>query len=510
MNDSPYSIAALKRSAVHFLTGKAASALLTLVTLLWLVRLLAVEEYGVYVILVAGMELALAITSFGLPWVAARYLPEFRLHASGKLLVHFVWQVIARMGLFLVAGALLLFMAAPWLMPSLELAQYTDMARLYLLVLLLEGLGRRIRENILGSLMQQRQAQISLVARNLALLLLLLLGVVAAQGVVYLHHVVLAELAASALGAALALHSLVRHLHVHRDLSGQGGWQPPNWPDMWRVARHMYFSQLVTLTYSPQVFVFLIQRYLGVEATALFGFLRSLYMQICHYLPAKLLFGLIRPKLVASYVGAGGMGELTHNANLAGKLSLFVLMPLVLFAWLAGGELLNLLSGGKFNQAGYYLAGLLLALIPLSQQQILATVAVASDNSHLSSWGSSLGMLALPLAYWLFEADQGLWGPIVAIIVSQILFNATIIAVLVRTTTYRPDAIGFFKLIAAALAGFVLMQSLAMPVHGWSGLLVMAALAGGLFLLAAYFLKPFRVEERARLNRLLNRKIFIW
>ncbi len=509
MSDSPYSTAALKRSAAHFLTGKAASALLTLVFVLWLVRLLAMEEYGAYVVLVAGMELALAITSLGLPWVVARYLPEFRLHASGKMLAHFVWQVSVRIGLFLVAGALMLFIAMPWLLLPLELAQYTNVARIYLLVLLLEGLGRRIRENILGSLMQQRQAQISLVARNLALLLLL--GIVAAQGVVHLHHVVLAELVASALGTMLALRSLVRHLHIHRDLPGQESWQPPNWPDMWRIARHMYFSQLITLTYSPQVFVFLIQRYLGVEATALFGFLRSLYMQISNYLPATLLSSLIRPKLVASYVGTGGMGELTRNANLVGKLSLFVLMPLVVFTWLAGDELLSLLSGSKFNQTGYYLAGLLLALIPLSQHRILETVAVASDNSHLSSWGSSLGILALPLAYWLLEAGHGLWGPIVAMIVSLMLFNATIIIALTHTTTYRPDAIGFFKLIAAALAGFILAQPLfAMPVHGWSGLLIMAMLAEGLFLLVAYFLRPFRVEERARLNRLVNRKIFVW
>ncbi len=508
MSVSPYTGAALKRSAVHFLAGKVASALLTLIILLWLVRLLTVEEYGAYVVLVAGMELALAITSLGLPWVAARYLPEFRLHASGKMLAHFVWQIIARIGLFLVAGALLLFLALPWLLLSLELAQYTNVARLYLLVLLLEGLGQHIRESALGPLLQQSQVQISLVARNLALLLLV--GVVALQGVVHLHHVVLAELAASALGTMLALRGLVRHLHAHRDLPGRDGWQPPSWPEMWRIARHMYFNYLVTLTYSPQVFVFLIQRYLGVEATALFGFLRSLYGQISRYLPATLLFSLIRPKLVVSYVGAGGMAELTRNANLAGKLSLFVLMPVLVFVWLAGGELLSLLSGGKFSQAGYYLAGLLLALIPFSQRQILETVAVTSGKSHLCLWGTSLGVLVLPLAYWLFEAGQGLWGVIIAIIISQMIFNATLIAALARTTTYRPDTIGFFKLAAAALAGFVLAQQLAIPTHGWSGLLIMAVLASGLFLLAAYFFKPFKVEERARLNRLLNRKVFVW
>ncbi len=508
MSVSPYSSVALTRSAAHFLTGKIASALLTLIILLWLVRLLSVEEYGIYVTLVAGMELMLALISLGLPWVAARYLPESRLYASGKILAQFVWQLIARLSLFLVIGSLLLFVVVPWFLVPLELAQHTNVARLYLLVLLVEGLGRNIREYILGPLLQQGMAQISLTARNLTLLLLL--SIVVVQGTVHLAHVVLVELAASMLGTALALRGLVRYLQVHRDLPGKGGWQPQNWGEMWRIARHMYFNHLVTLVYSPQIFVFLIQRYAGLEATALFGFLRSLYAQISNYMPATLLFSLIRPKLIASYVGEGGMAELTRNANLAGKLSLFVLMPVLIFVWLAGDELVNLLSGGKFIGSGDYLAGLLLVLIPFSQRQILETVAVVSDMSHLCSWAGIFGALALPLAYGLIESGQGLWGPVIAMIVGQVIFNATLIAAMANTTIYRPDTIGFLKLAAAALAGFMLTQQIAMPIHRWSDLLIVAALACGLYLLVSYFFKPFQLEERARLNRLFKRRVFVW
>ena len=109
MSNSPYSSSILKRGAAHFLVGKVASALLTFIILLWLVRVLAVEEYGVYVILMAGMEIALAITSFGLPWVAARYLPEYRLYANGKALIIFSGQLVFQISFFLVLGAMLLF-----------------------------------------------------------------------------------------------------------------------------------------------------------------------------------------------------------------------------------------------------------------------------------------------------------------------------------------------------------------------------------------------------------------
>ena len=77
---------------------------------------------------------------------------------------------------------------------------------------------------------------------------------------------------------------------------------------------------------------------------------------------------------------------------------------------------MSLLSNGKFTQSGYYLGGLLLALIPFSQRQILETVAVVCGQSRLCLWGSFLGVLTLPLAYWLFESGLGLWSPIIAMI----------------------------------------------------------------------------------------------
>lgn len=508
MSISPYSSSIFKRSTIHFLTGKAATAFLTLITLLWLVRLLTVEGYGVYVVLMAGMEISLAVTALGLPWVAMRYLPEFRLYASGGMLTHFVWQVIYRISLILVVGALLLFLVLPWLLSLLELDQYTNIAKLYLIVLIIEGLGRHIRESILAPLMQQGYAQISQVARNSALLLVI--SIAAAQGTVHLWHVVLAELVASLLGTLLALLGLLRYLYICRDLPGQDGWQLPNWLEMWRIARFMYFSSLVTHIYSPQMFVFLIQHYLGVEATAMFGFLRSLYEQISRYLPATLLSNLIRPKLVASFVGSGGMAELTRDINLVGKLSLFALMPILIFAWLAGSDLPNLLSGGKFSQSDYFLGSLLLALIPLSQRQILEFVAVASEKSHLCSLGALFGVLTLPLAFLLLELDQGLWSIIIAIIVGQISFDAIVAIALSITTAFRLDIIGFFKLIMAALAVFVLAQQLVVPVRTWLDLFFIGMLSCGLFLLVAYFIKPFHIEERARLNRLFNIKFFVW
>jgi hypothetical protein len=470
--------------------------------------------------------------------LAARYLPEFRLHANGRQLALFVWQIIARLGLFYLAGAVLFFVAMPWLLATQGLGQETDVARFYLLVLVLESIRGDIQGAILEPLLQQGQAQFSQVTRNIGFLFCLVF--MANQSTVHLYHVVLAELAGSILGTASALHGLVRYLRAQRNLPGKNGWQPPKWPEMWVIARHMYFSSLINMTYGSSVLVIIIQRFIGLEASALFGFLLNLFGQICRFLPTTLLFSIIRPKLMASYISEGGMAQLGRNANLVGKLNLFVLMPLLIITWLNGSELMSLLSSGKFTQE-YYLGAILLVLIPFSQRMILETVAVVSGQSHLCSWGSFLGVLSLPLAYWAIISGQALWGGIFGMFMGQSICNITIIAAMSFTSTYRPDIIGFLKLLAAALVAFtlsiltlmawtgswlqhvndsvgllenirvIITQFLAKetesPIHGWLNLVITTALACCFFLLASYVFKPFRAEERMRLSRVLKNKL---
>lgn len=508
MNAEPYSGAALKRSAWHFLTGRAVSAALTFIILLWVVRLLPVAEYGAYVTLVAALELAIAISTFGLPWMASRYLPEYRLHAPGVILIRYTRRIMALLGSVLVLAALLVFVNLKWLLATVDMSPYEDVARLYVLMLIAEGFGRHLRESALGPLLMQGIAQVSLVMRNL--ILLLLLGVMSVAGHVNLHDVVMAELMAAVIAVPIALGGLVHHLRQHRDLKGEPGWTEPAWQDMWRTARHMYFSQMITLVYSTQVFLILIRRYLGVEATAVFGFLRSLYEQVSRYLPATLLFSLIRPKLVASYVGRGGIEELARNANLAGKLSLFVLMPLVVFVGMVGQELVNLLAGGKFPDTGFYLAGLMLALIPFSQRQIVETMAVTSGHSQLCTFAAVLGVLVLPLTYMLLEIGLGLWAPIIGLGLGNLLFNTVILVGMGRLTPYRPDMRGSIKLMLASLTTYLCARFMPVPEPGWIGLICAAGLVLAIYLVASYFIRPFSQAERDRLNRHLARGLFVW
>ncbi len=507
MSDSPYSGSAVKRSAGHFLIGKVASALLTFTILLWLVRLLTIPEYSAYITLVASLDIILVVANIGLPWMEARYLPEFRLHAPKAVLIRFVIQLIqCQVGVLLLV-ALSAWLCLDWLLLKMEMVSYQEAAQIYVVMLIIDGYGRRLRDSILSVLLLQGLAQTSLVLRNL--LFIAGLGILVYCEEISLVNVVSVELLASSVSVVVSLAGLWRYLRVIK-VNEKADWAIPAWSQMWGVARNMYFSEMVTQVYSSQVFTLIIRYSLGEEATAVFGFLRNIYAQVMNYLPASLLFGLIRPKLVASYVGDGGIAELTRNANMVGKFSLFVLMPLLVFTWLTGETLMEQLSGGKFLHTGYYLAGLLCALIPLSQRQILETVAVVTGNSYLCNYAAGLGILTLPVTYGLIQIGFELWAPIIAIFLGNFIFCSTIVRGVAKKTLYHADFAGFCRMISSAAIAYLGCMLVLFPGQSWIWLATALTLACCVFLLSAGIIKPFSDAERLLINQLIKRNLFIW
>ncbi|MGQ9687064.1 MAG: hypothetical protein ACUVT2_12275, partial [Thiobacillaceae bacterium] len=409
------------------------------------------------------------------------------------------WQAALLLGLAVLAG-LTFDLFLPWLGLTVPAAAALAWAGL----IFVEGSGRFLREGLLGPLLQQGLARSSLVLRQALFLglLALLTGLEAA----HLGSVLAAELLASSVAALVAATGLARHLRGLPVPASRQDWPTPDARDLWRVALPMYGGHLLTLVYGPQVFLLLLQRFAGAEAAAAFGFLRSLYEQAARYLPATLLFSLIRPKLVASYVGGGGMAELARNANLAGKLSLIVLMPLVAFAFAGGEALIGLLSGGKVPATGLLFFGFMLALVPFSQRQLLETVAVTAGRAELCTLGAALGLLTLPIMLWLLWAGAGPWAGVAALGLGHLVFAVAVILGL-RTHGYRPDHAGLMRLILAAAIAAPAADLLPTLSSVWGNLAAQAVAAALVCVVTFWALGALAVPERQRINALLGRKL---
>jgi len=207
MTHAVYSSQALKRAAWQFLTGKILSAVLTFTILIWLIRLLPLSDYGVYAVLIASAELGYAIAGLGIPWLTARFLPEYRMNSSGTCLSKlcsrlFYWELLALICLAVLLAALL----DAYLQWS-GLMAYRTAAWLALGLLVAEGIARFQREALLSPLLLQGEVRTSFVLRQT--IFLAVIATLDFTGQESLNAVLAAECVAALL-SALATHILLK------------------------------------------------------------------------------------------------------------------------------------------------------------------------------------------------------------------------------------------------------------------------------------------------------------
>jgi len=499
-----YSNASVARNSADFLIGKIVSGLMTIFALLWLVRLLPTHEFGVYVTLVATAELGYAVASLGLPWIGARYIPVYRLRSSSGEFRYFIRRLLtcivaSHVGLAAACVGVLGLFAFASSRPEHLLA-----INLFLAVLVVEGIGRFAREGVLAPMMWQDAVRSSTVIRQL--LFLSLLGLAWYTKSVSLNTIALFELIVSLVSSAIAIGSIYKRFRaLGNSMTPDPKWTPPSTKELWYTARDMYVTHLATLTYSTQTYVIISGRFLGVEAAAFFGFIRSLYEQIARYLPATLLFGVIRPKLVAVYESESGVQSTGRLANLAGKLSLVALAPVLVFSLGAGEVLVRIFSGDRFPETGYFLAGLMVVLIPFSQRQLLEGVTVIVGQSKICRNAALAGVLTLPLCIFLILMGAGLWAIVVCMFIGHAMFNTQLLTALRRICGYRFDYTGTAKIMLSVLGAASLHLWWHTPARYWELALMLVWAVLGTCLLVA-LLGVFHATERAWFTSLLRRE----
>ncbi len=474
-----YSAARLRRGVAHFLLGKVGSAGLTFAAFVLVARMLAPGAYGHYVTLVAVVELGLYLSSLGLDWVSARYVPEYRTQARASQLVRLVRALCGLQALALALAGLLLLVGAPWLTDQLGITEALPAARLYAVYLLAEGLGRVLRDQMLAQLLLQGRAQAALLLRHLVWVGLLL-ALWVQGGVVSVADVAAAELAAAATGlvaAAIGLWLALRRAGDEAGATPAAGWQPPARAEMRRLAFNSYLALLVNVPARPQVVMLLVTRFAGAEVAAVYGFARNLADQVLRFLPAELLLGFLRPALVARYVQHGQATELNRQTNALLLVSLLVLAPVLALALGRGDLLVEVLGGGRFAGSAPVLALMLLAVALFSHRRMLEFVANTVGTPEVVG-RASLVLLAVPLlVVALLQAGAPVWWVPLGVLGLEGLFGLLAMHLLRRGgVTYRAPLAGTTRTLLAMAGAATILYLLPLPGPAWLALLV-AALA---------------------------------
>lgn len=507
---SAYSMGQVRRSLVHFAFGKGAAALIGAGLLLVLVRLLDVADYGFYVASQAALELVTQVSSLGLIVVAQRYLPELRVLHQGKRLARLLAILcLGRLATLLVICSGL-YLLADLIAARFELEMFLGAFRLFLLVIVVEGLARFLDE-IFDSLMMQGVSQVSMLLRSGLRLGLVSVVHYGADDGLSLHAWILIECISSLLGCAWSLACLLRFgSRVRRDSpSEDDGLELRRY---FKYAGPTFIAATLYTASGPNVVKLLAARLLESTQFAAFGFAAAFSAMLQRYLPMFLLIRMVRPLFVAARQREDYRTRLPSMGALVFKLNAFALAPLVSLFAVAHADLAQILTGGKYPEAGGYLLAFLLVLLAQALRAVASLTAQAMENARAPLVGTALGLVGL--LFGVLAAERfGAYGLCVGLAVSEFMFALYVQRSLSsHGLMFAVDWRGYLRLLIASVvaAGVVAAVSATFTqVTLWS-----LALAGGLslgvFLFVAFVFKPFTNEERDVMNRLLKREVFVW
>lgn len=454
MNAPHYSARRIRASMIAFAIGKGISAPLSFLLILVLAAVMSRAEYASYIATVAVLDIGVVLGTLGVDWVTQTTLAGIRVRGNAAQLRRAVLLlgVLPVAPYLLLAGALWTF--APQLSSALGAVAAPEVLRLYAVVLAIEGPTRLLRDSLMAALLLQRTAQVSQVLR-----VVVTFSIVAAMALagtpIEAVDVARAEILAAAVALCAAVAAVAWFLWTERPrgaLDGAiGAWV--GWHSV-RFAAHAYGSLLMMLQVGTDVMTALIARYLGVDATAAFGFAVRLVETARRYLPMDMFWGVLRPAAIGRFEDSGrDMRTLVRDVNRMVEANLLVVGAGLVVAIAAGDGVVRLLSKGNVEVP----ALLLLALVPLlathTVRRAVELVAYVCNRSADFVRASMVSLLAPPAIAGALLATGRVHAAPLAVLAVDVLF----IGVTMSAMSRAGHAVAFKRdrwvRLAAAVAG---------------------------------------------------------
>jgi O-antigen/teichoic acid export membrane protein len=511
-SNTHYSFARLRASLVQFGIGQVLNGLLGFAILLQIARGLSLMDYGAYVVFAALVQMGMVFSMIGLDTVAAVYVPQYRLHADPQALIRLLLRLLGLRTVTLMAVAGLVYLVSPLWGHYLHLQSFEAVLRPFVVLIIFSGLVDYWQRGVFQPLLKQGFAQGVTFARNVTFSGLLLGFSWHGPVGLTLADVLGAEVWATSAGVLAGSGFFFwSWLHERTGPRPSHHWAAPSSGAMMRMGGYNYASQLLYSLGDSHMVLLVAGRMLDHASTAALGFCLALYGQLLRYLPAHLLWGAIQPKLVASYSQGRDFALLNRHAMLIYKGSLFVVAPLVAFFVVSSESVLNLLSHHKYGAAHWLALALLTTLIPASHRMVLAGLVNTVERPQAGAMGNLAALTTVPVGVLLVALGLGPFGLVMALATNAVLYNAIVIRALAAAGhQYRVDYTGLLKIGLAVAATALCLAPFMMPEQTAVIVWVCLAVAGALFLLCTYWMKPFTDYERRLMNQGFGRPVFIW
>ncbi len=406
-----YSAAAIRSSFAHFVLGKGVSAVATLLVLFLLVREFSVPEFAAYTSLHALVLIIGLVSSFGVPQMLHRYLPELRTHHNSRAMyLLLVGSIVVRAMLYALL-CIVPLMLMEVLSESLKLTDWQHIVPLYLAVGFFRVNSGFIAQ-ALENLLWQRDAQYSLAAGGLLKLAGTLYMLAADQ--LTLANFAYVEIFSEGFSMLmLAMFILHRWSNDGERAEGDRGVLVADSRRYARFAFWCYLQNLTSIFYGSAPNRLFVAYFMSAEFIAVFGVVDRLIDFARRYEPLNMFVGLVRPVMMSRYSQHQNFDQLVRLANLV-LLANFVLLFAPLSVLLVSGdELLNWATDAKFGNIALLVAGFYVVLLVTSVNNLLDLLVKAVEQNRVYMFSNLFLSGSLLLAVPLIPA-LGLWAIAIA------------------------------------------------------------------------------------------------
>lgn len=488
-----------RRSTFWTMVQKLITPGLTLAVTILLPRMLSQDDYGAYGFLQSSIKYVALASSLGVLYVVQRYVPELR-EAGREGAVRRVVRVSLLLRSFAAIVVVAITVAAygPLIgafKVDISLAQWAIFG-----VATVCFLASGIMAAALNALFMHFWVvvgQVTFVVTKVALILL------ASRSGLTLTEVV--EIEAVSMAVMLACYAAGYFLGFARHVSDTD--TSVDGPRMRRYAAFSALNELGTTVFDEATDVLVIGYFLGSAQVALY----YLATQVSRYIAKLNLANQFQSVLQPAFftVHTESPGEANRMFGFLCKMSLFLTLPAVAVVLVAGGPLLGMVFGADYQDS--MLALLVFAVfMPFNALAFpVGVVLQATERVEYLAYSKILSVYNLALSIILVKV----WGiPGVAL--------STASATLFKTAYlyYHARRVSGVRLPGSALARLALNSALA-------GLLLLVArplmtttlaavigfaLAGVLYLVAARLNRVFDDTERALINRVIGRRLWVF
>jgi O-antigen/teichoic acid export membrane protein len=415
-----YSKHRFKKAVYHFLVGKMVQSGATLVLLLLLVRVLNLEAYGIYVTIYGMVEFLFVASSFGFMQAPLRFIPEIITNAKKQDFQRFIIVLFSLRVFSLVIIGTILFFNVTSLALWLNISHNYHNALYLGILLIFFVLLFRFSATILEAQMEQKEAQL---LRALGPLLRLGLIIIAlfyySTGELILTYVLLIDVLVFFILVLLASYRCYIWTK-NRELGEQQ--QSFQFGQVWLFMRNITGVNLLRSLGSKGGVTLIIASTIGLKEAGLFVFIQQLVRQsLRKKMPSVMFRNLIMPMLVSRYKKTGHSEKVQRVANL---LMLFNLIPVGIGITLAvsqGDKLIELLSGGKYLDAGWFLMLFIIILGAKSQGSVLEMLMMIFDKTKWLFYTSIIMSITGPVVY--LTSQFGLLSVIITLLFMVYLQN---------------------------------------------------------------------------------------